>query len=168
MPMAYCLGRLEGVPLRSGAADVVLALDVLEHVADDVAGLREAARIVKPGGLLLVTVPALPSLWGGQDVVSHHLRRYTPRAFRQMFEHARIPNPRITYFNTLLFPSVAAVRWARRAAGLASRPRSDFDDSRPGMVNDVLAAIFGAERHLIARLRLPIGVSLLAIVHLPR
>jgi SAM-dependent methyltransferase len=67
--LGYVVGKLE---LTSESFDVVLTLDVLEHLEDDAAGLREAARLVKPGGVLLVTVPALPRLWGGQDVVSHH------------------------------------------------------------------------------------------------
>jgi SAM-dependent methyltransferase len=158
----YLLGDLEKLPLASGTFDVVLALDVLEHLDDDAAGLREAARLVKPQGLLLITVPALPSLWGGQDVVSHHRRRYTRKTLLDVFARAGLPAPYATYFNTLLFPPVAGVRWTRRALGLAERPRSDFDDMRPGLVNEALAAIFAAEQHVVPHLPLPIGVSLLA------
>jgi SAM-dependent methyltransferase len=158
----YVLGNLEQLPLASASFDVVLALDVLEHLDDDAAGLREAARLVKPDGLLLITVPALPSLWGGQDVVSHHRRRYTKKTLLDVFARAGLAVPAATYFNTFLFPPVAGVRWTRRALGLAERPRSDFDDMRPGLVNNVLTSIFAAEQHLVSRLSLPIGVSLLA------
>lgn len=164
-PNLECIvGRMEAVPLATGSCDAVLALDVLEHLDDDMAGLREAARLVKPGGLLLVTVPALPSLWGGQDVVSHHRRRYTRPTLRALFGRAGLPAPRVTYFNMLLFPPVAAVRWARRALGQADRPRSDFDDTRPGLLNSLLTSVFTAERHLVSRFTLPVGVSLLATV----
>lgn len=108
---------MEAVPLATGSFDAVLALDVLEHLDDDTADLREAARLVKPGGLLLVTVPAFPSLWGGQDVVSHHRRRYTRPAPRQLFYRAGLPVPRATHFNTLLFPA------GRRHALDTTRPR---------------------------------------------
>ena len=158
----YVIGRVETSPFASGSFDAVVALDVLEHLDDDVAGLREAARLVRPSGWLFVTVPALPSLWGSQDTVSHHRRRYTRSGLLELFERARLPAPRATYFNSLLFPPIAAVRWTRRALGLAERSRSDFDDARPGLLNDLLATVFAAERHLVPRVRLPLGVSLLA------
>lgn len=159
----YVLGRAEDAPFASHAFDAVLALDVLEHLDDDAAGLREAVRLVRPGGWLFLTVPALPSLWGSQDTVSHHRRRYTRASLLDVYARARLPAPRATYFNSLLFPPIAAVRWARQLLGLAERERSDFDDSRPGLVNDLLAGVFALERHLVPRVRLPIGVSLLAV-----
>ena len=158
----FVIGTLDNAPLADASFDVVLALDVLEHLDDDVSGLQEAARIVKPGGLLLITVPALPSLWGGQDVVSEHRRRYTRRSLGRLFNDARLSNYRLKYFNTILFPLAAFVRWNRRLRGLANRPRSDADDNRPGLVNDTLAWIFGLESHFINHLPTPIGVSLLA------
>lgn len=164
--VGYVVGELEAAPIGSRSFDVVLALDVLEHLADDVSGLSEAARLLKPDGLLLVTVPALPSLWGGQDIVSHHHRRYTKLTLCQAFAQAALPRPTVTYFNTLLFPLIASVRWGRAAWGFAHRPRSDFDDARPGLVNELLAAVFTLERHLVHRVPMPIGVSLLATVRL--
>jgi SAM-dependent methyltransferase len=161
------IGRLEAAPLASGLADAALALDVLEHLEDDAAGLRETARLVRPGGLLLITVPAFERLWGSQDVVSHHRRRYTRRTLAALFARARLPAPRLTYFNTLLFLPVAGIRVARRVLGFGGRARSDFDDNRPGLVNDVLERIFAAERFLVPHVSLPVGVSLLATVHLP-
>jgi SAM-dependent methyltransferase len=158
----YLIGAVEALPLTSQSFDVVLALDVLEHLDDDAAGLREAARLLKSGGLLLLTVPALPSLWGGQDVVSHHRRRYIKRTLSDVFSRAGLQTPHITYFNTLLFAPVAAVRWTRRALGSDEREQSDFEDSRPGLINEILADIFSSERHLITRMTLPFGVSLMA------
>ena len=157
------VGSIEAVPLASGFFDVVLALDVLEHLDDDVAGLSEAVRLLKPGGLLLITVPALRSLWGTQDQVSHHRRRYTKRTLTGLFERARLPRPYVSYFNTFLFPPIAAVRWARRCAGLIKDTGSDFDGN-PGLLNNILRGIFGLERHLITRVPMPVGVSLLAIL----
>lgn len=159
----FIVGRMEDVPLPSASFDLVLALDVLEHLDDDAAGLGEAFRLVRPGGLLVVTVPALPSLWGGQDIVSHHRRRYTKASLRRLFARAALPPPRVSYFNTLLFPVVAGLRWGRRAVGLGNRARSDFDDSRPGMLNEILTSVFAAERHLVGHLPLPVGASLVAL-----
>jgi SAM-dependent methyltransferase len=163
-PLEYVVGKVEAVPFALGRFDLVLALDVLEHLEDDAAGLSEAAQLLKPSGLLLVTVPALPSLWGGQDVVSHHHRRYTKRTLYGAFDRAQLPRPSVTYFNTLLFPPVATVRWIRRAAGFADRARSDFTDNQPGFTNEILAMTFGMERYWVGRIPMPVGVSLLAIM----
>lgn len=168
-PRLQCIvGQIEALPLVAETFDAVLALDVLEHLDDETAGLREAARLVKPGGLLLVTVPALPSLWGTQDIVSSHRRRYTRSTFTAAFTRAGLPAPRATYFNTFLFPAVAAVRWGRRALGQADRLESDFDMARPGPLNQLLTLIFTAEHHMVSRFRLPFGVSLLASLRLKR
>lgn len=163
----YIIGSLESAPVADGSFDVVLALDVLEHLDHDSKGLKEAARMVRPGGLLLVTVPALPSLWGSQDVVSHHRRRYTKRTLLDVYDRSGLPSPRVTYFNTFLFPLAAGVRWTRRALGTADRARSDFDDAQPGLVNDLLESVFAAERRVIPHVNFPIGVSLLATTTIP-
>ena len=164
----FVVGSLDKTPLANASFDVVLALDVLEHLDDDSAGFGEAVRLVKPGGLLLLTVPALPSLWGGQDVVSEHRRRYTMRTLTELFREAGLLGYKIKYFNTFLFPLAAAVRWSRRALGLADRPRSDFEDNHPGTINDILARVFGAESYFINHLPMPIGVSLIATYRPPR
>jgi SAM-dependent methyltransferase len=161
------LSRLEQPAIRPGSCDAVLALDVLEHLDDDTAGLRAAAALVRPGGLLLVTVPALPSLWGKQDEVSQHRRRYTRRTLLELFDGARLHRPRTTYFNSLLFLPIAAVRCARRLVSDGGNDRSDFEDNRPGLINDQLRRLFSSERHLVGRVNLPIGVSLMAIHRAP-
>ena len=158
----YMVGDLGALPLAPAAFDVVLALDVLEHLDDDATALAEAARLLKPGASLVVTVPALPSLWGAQDVVSHHRRRYTKRTLRALFARAGLPAPELTYFNTLLLPPLAAVRWLARARGPSTEPPSDFEKNRPGLANEFLARVFALERHLLRHLSLPVGVSLLA------
>jgi SAM-dependent methyltransferase len=159
----FVVGTLEKPPLDNKSFDAILALDVLEHIERDVEGLSEVARLLKPGGLLLITVPALPSLWGGQDLVNEHRRRYTKRSLTRLFDAAGLSGYRVGYFNTFLLPVVAAVRWSRRLGGLSQRSQSDFGNSRPGALNEMLAMVFGAERHLVERASLPIGVSLLAI-----
>src|SRR6266481_3322354 len=164
----YMVGDLGALPLAPAAFDVVLALDVLEHLDDDATALAEAARLLKPGATLVVTVPARPSLWGAQDVVSHHRRRYTKRTLRALFARAGLPAPELTYFNTLLFPPLAAVRWLARAGRLSAQPASDFEKNRPGLANELLARVFALECHLLRHLTLPIGASLLASVQASR
>ena len=163
----FVSGSLEETTLPEQSFDIVLALDVLEHLNDDIAGLLKIKSFIKPGGLLLVTVPALPSLWGGQDVVSHHFRRYTRRSLAALLANGNLKNCRLTYFNSILFPAVASLRWSRRLLGVGDRARTDFEGSKPGPLNDVLAWLFGLESGVINLTTMPIGVSLLATCRIP-
>jgi SAM-dependent methyltransferase len=164
----FAVGSLEEASLEPASFDVVLALDVLEHLDDDVNGLKQAVRLVRPGGLLLVTVPALQSLWGGQDVVSEHRRRYTRGSLVRLFDVLDLSGETVSYFNTLLFPLIASVRLGRRAMCFSERAESDFKGARPGLLNQALEVVFGSEKYLIGRTPLPIGVSLMATYRLPR
>ena len=114
-----------------------------------------------------MTVPAQPSLWGNQDVVSHHKRRYTSRSLTGAFRRAGLEIAWQSYFNTVFFPAIASVRWARRALGRLDGNESDFESGSPGRVNAALTRIFACERHLVGRVRLPIGVSLIAVARVP-
>jgi SAM-dependent methyltransferase len=158
----FVVGSVEQIPLMAGSFDLVLALDVFEHLDNDSASFREVVRLVKPGGMLLVTVPAIPSVWGGQDIVSEHRRRYTKSTLKRLFDEANLSGYRISYFNSLLFPLAAGLRWSRRAVGLGNRARSDFENHKPGPVNDILAWVFGLESHFINQSIMPIGLSLVA------
>jgi hypothetical protein len=115
-------------------------------------------------GHTLLTVPAFQFLWGNQDVVSHHKRRYTLSQLRAKVEDAGFRVVTISYFNALLFPIVAAVRVGRRLRGRAPEiVKSDFTMTKPGLLNDALTRLFAAERSIISRVRLPVGVSLLCL-----
>ena len=156
------------LPFAGGAFDLVTALDVVEHIDDDAAAVTEIARVLRPGGLALLTVPAFPSLWGRQDEIAHHRRRYRALGLRALVTGAGLEPEHLTYFNTLLFPPIAAVRLARRGARRGQTPgspelRSDFALTRPGRLDTLLARVFAAEAPLVARGRLPFGVSLLAL-----
>jgi ubiquinone/menaquinone biosynthesis C-methylase UbiE len=158
------IGDITAVPLRTASVDLVTAFDILEHVDDDVAALTELARVCKPGGHALLTVPAFQFLWGNQDVISHHRRRYTCREFGRRVEAAGFRLERLSYFNAILFPVIAAVRVARRLRGAPRGPiKSDFTMTKPGLVNDALSGVFAAEGALLARWRLPVGVSVVCL-----
>jgi SAM-dependent methyltransferase len=159
------VGDISRTPLRTGSVDLVTAFDIIEHVEDDRAAFNELARVCRPGGHLLVTVPALQLLWGNQDVISHHRRRYTLRDLRARVEAAGFRITTLSYFNALLFPIVAAVRVARRlrSAPPPTEVKSDFTMTKPGTVNDILTRVLAAEGSLITRWRLPVGVSLVCL-----
>jgi SAM-dependent methyltransferase len=151
------------LPFADGEFGLVCALDVLEHIPDDRGALGEMARVLAPGGTALLTVPAFPALWGAQDEVSHHVRRYRERELRELVAAAGLELERVTYFNTALFAPIAAIRLARRLRPAREQPRSDFALTGPGRLNALLARIFAAEAPVVARTRLPVGVSLLAL-----
>jgi len=158
------LGDIGAIPVRSQSVDLVTAFDIVEHVDDDAAALRELARVCRPNGRIFLTVPAFQFLWGRQDTISHHRRRYTRRQLATAVEAAGFRILRINYFNTILFPVVAAIRIARHLRSDPERDaHSDFTMTKPGLVNDVLARVLSAEAVLVTRLRLPAGVSLLCL-----
>jgi SAM-dependent methyltransferase len=150
------------LPFADGAFDLITTLDVIEHIDDDVRALRELRRVLRPDGRLLVAVPAFMFLWGVQDEVSHHHRRYTAGTLRRALTEAGFAVDRTSYFNAFLFPPIAALRLARRLLRRPSTRQSDFDVGPPA-VNRLLGALFGAEASLVARWNLPFGVSLLAL-----
>jgi 2-polyprenyl-3-methyl-5-hydroxy-6-metoxy-1,4-benzoquinol methylase len=165
--MTFAHGRAEALPFADGSFDLVTALDVLEHVEDDARVLSEMGRVAGPHGAVAVTVPAYEWMWGRQDDISGHRRRYRQQLLRQRLEGAGFRIERLTGFNTILFPAVAAVRLLRRAESNRHTPqaealKSDFSMTRPGRLNDALAAIFSAERVPLRFINLPFGVSLFA------
>jgi SAM-dependent methyltransferase len=158
------LGDITQVPIASGSVDLVTAFDIIEHVEDDGAAFAELGRVCRPGGHMLVTVPAFQFLWGNQDIVSHHRRRYTLAELGAHVRSAGFEPRRLSYFNAILFPAVAAVRMARRLRGEPKgEVKSDFTMTKPGLVNDTLTRVFAAEGRWLARWPLPVGVSLVCL-----
>lgn len=175
--VAFCHARGEALvrrldhgalPFCDASFDLLTALDVLEHIDDDRGTLREIARVLAPGGRLVVTVPANPWMWGAQDEVSHHFRRYTAARLRAAIECSGLELERLTHFNTLLFPPITAIRLLRRLRPAPGEPRSDFGlPGGKGAVNLLLARIFGLEARWLRHAGLPFGVSLLAVARSP-
>jgi SAM-dependent methyltransferase len=160
------------LPFARASMNVVLALDVIEHLDDDAGALREMARVAAPGARLLVTVPAMPSLWGPHDEVNHHRRRYTRPMMLAAFARAGVEVAWCSYFNSILFPPIAAVRWSQRMGKMRGEaraesrdvpPRSDFDARPPRVIAAGLETVLSFERHFVGRVPFPPGVSLVAV-----
>lgn len=169
--IAFCRERgLENVrhvpdgalPFPDRSFELVTAFDVIEHIEDDGAALRDLRRLIAPGGALMLSVPAYSFLWGRQDEISHHKRRYTAPDLQARLTAAGFTVERLTYFNTLLFPPIAAVRLLARLRGSDGQLRSDFTMNAPGRLNTALGRLFAVEARLLGRTRLPFGVSILA------
>lgn len=155
------------LPFPDTSFDLVTLLDVIEHVEDDRVLLEEALRTLVPGGHVLVTVPAYMWMWGAQDEIAHHHRRYTRPQLRSSLAGAGFVPRRLTYFNSILFAPVAAIRLARRLRPADAEPHSDFEMNRPGPFNSLLAGAFSSEARLVRRMDLPFGVSILCLARRP-
>lgn len=156
-------GYLPHVPLDDGAYDLIVLLDVLEHIPGDVEALTYLRAKLAPGGRILVTVPGAPWMWSAHDVAHHHQRRYTAAHLRRVFGEAGLRPRYLSHFNSVLFPLIAAVRALGKLTG-----KEGGDDAMPSApVNRALTALFGAERHWVASLPVPFGVSI-AIVGEPK
>jgi SAM-dependent methyltransferase len=151
------LPELEGI--ADSRYDLIAALDVIEHIDDDVSAIAAIAGKLKPGGKFIMTVPAHPWMWSAHDVVNHHKRRYSKAALRHLIEGSPLKLDSLGYFNSLLFPVAVAERVASKAMG-----KDDADVKLPSApLNSALRAVFAAERHLVGRLPLPPGLSLFAV-----
>ncbi|UCC99583.1 MAG: methyltransferase domain-containing protein, partial [Phycisphaerales bacterium] len=149
-------------PVRYQSFDVIMALDLIEHLDDDVQALQRFVRLLRPNGSLILFVPAFNLLWGLQDEVSHHCRRYTAGELRGKLEKADLRVNKLTYVNTFLFPLIWAGRIALRFFGSNAQIVSE-NDLHPGWSNGLLQAIFATERPLLRRVNFPFGVSLLCV-----
>jgi SAM-dependent methyltransferase len=144
------------------AADGVLACDVLEHAENDVDLLNTLCEALRPGGLLVGTVPAYEFLWSGEDFVSNHFRRYTRRSLCASLGAAGYEAVWVSYFNTLLFPLAASVILGKRLFRPRDMYRSNVEPL-PARRNDLLRAVFEKERGLLRRVRLPFGLSVIFV-----
>jgi SAM-dependent methyltransferase len=161
------VGRLEELPWEDATFDLITCLDVLEHTPDDRVTLAELRRVCRPGGWLLVTVPAYQALWSLHDVANHHYRRYSRRTLRAAALQTGWRVRRLTSFNTILLAPAAVVRLAQRGR----RPDEHYTPELrlgPRWLNALLEQPLRGEARWLARGRtLPAGLSLLALLDNP-
>jgi ubiquinone/menaquinone biosynthesis C-methylase UbiE len=155
--------RAERLPFLDDSFDLVCALDVLEHLQDDRAGLAELKRVCRHQGMILLYVPAFPILWSAEDVVSHHWRRYTWRTLRACVGIAGLSVRAVSYVNMALFLPVFA--FARMYAWL-DRNREPRTNLRPvaALPNRLLTRYLALEASLATSVPLPFGTSLVCLL----
>ena len=154
------LGAGEELPYEDGAFDLVTAFDVVEHMDDDLAGLREMRRVLRPGGRVFLFVPTFMFLWGLQDDVSNHRRRYRLPELRRVLEEAGFEIERATYANITFFLPILMMRQLMRLTGIKTDSENNIIVNA---LNGLLGSVFGAESWLLKRMNLPFGVSGLCV-----
>lgn len=158
-------GVVERLPWDEEMFDLVTLLDVLEHTADDRVTLSELRRVVRPGGYLLVTVPAYQVLWSSHDLANHHYRRYSRRTLRTAAVAAAWSVERMTFFNALLLPPAVAVRFAQKLRRESAEQHTPDAHIGPRWLYPALQLPLRAEACWLRRERnLPAGLSLLALL----
>lgn len=156
---AFCC-TLDTFPRPELQFDLVTMLDVIEHIEDDSATLRQAGRLLRSGGRLLVTVPAYQFLWSHHDDLNHHKRRYTRTALRQVLEQSGFTVEMLSYYNTLLFPTALFERIVEKMITMGSDTTLKIP---PLPLNKMLKSIFSTERFFLRKIAFPFGLSVIAL-----
>lgn len=160
------VGDVQTLPIADSTFDAVVNCDVVEHLARDVQGMAELLRVTKPGGLLVLTAPALPRLWSDHDEALSHLRRYTRRELKDKLTQAGWRIEWLNYSVSLLLPAIAAVRVFRRARRGRGAPKVDVFEM-PTLINATLEMICCVDNWLATRVPMPPGASLVAVARKP-
>jgi SAM-dependent methyltransferase len=160
-PALIC-GDSISLPFKEGSFDVILALDLIEHLADDTKALKEYQRLLSVNGKLILFAPAFNFLWGVQDMLGHHQRRYTAKDLSNKINKTGLSIVKITYANAFLFPLIFAARTFLRFLPLKSTFVSENDLS-PKWINGFLKTVFQTEKWFLKKVNFPIGVSLFCI-----
>lgn len=154
------VGDVVKISYPNNTFDIVLALDIIEHVEDDQKAISEIHRVLKPGGIAIVTAPAFMFLWGITDKISHHYRRYILSELQSKINKQGFSVVRASYFNTFLFFPVALVRLIVR---LLHIPMRTENGTGKGALNFIFFIIFYAESILFKYINFPFGVSVVTI-----
>lgn len=164
--IALVRGSAYALPFADGTFDAVLALDVLEHLDRDRDAALEMRRVLAPGGVALVTVPAFAELWSAHDEALDHKRRYRLSEIESVLRGAGFTIEHGTYYNFFLFPLVAAARLTARIRShgphLDRRGATDLQVP-PTPINEIFGAMLASERWIAPRMRLPFGVSCMVL-----
>lgn len=157
-------GLAETLPYADESFDLTTALDVIEHLDDDVAGLREMFRVTRRGGYSLFFVPAFMWLWGVQDDISHHRIRYTRSQIVERINSAGYTIERATYANWTFFSPIFAGRSFMKLTGIKPASENNINVSA---LNGLFGKLFSAERFWLKNFNFPFGVSIVVVARKP-
>lgn len=175
--LTVCQGGGDALPFPDNSFDLAALLDTVEHIPDEFGVFQECRRVLKPGGKLVVTVPAFMWLWSYNDEINAHQRRYTAPELQQKLEISGLRVRRISYNNFFLFPLVAGLRLLRPHQPQLASPHEGDSESEaayqvemeaiPEPANTLLHGVGWLEAELVARMSLPFGVSVLCVAEKP-
>ena len=151
---------LNMLPIRPESIGLIIAMDIFEHLENDRNGIRQCSQALTKGGTLIVTVPAFNWLWGIQDLVTRHKRRYRRKEIVNLLILEGFEVLKSSYFNFFLFFPILLARRTTRFLGLNISSENEIN-SKP--LNLLLKGIFSLEPHLLKHFPLPFGVSILCI-----
>lgn len=154
------------LPFSGGSFDALVAMDMLEHLSDDNAALREFARVLKPGGRIFATVPAYPHLWSEHDLALMHYRRYVRREMRERFTAAGLEIEKLTHTMMSLYPLLTVQRRLAARKPPHDPPRAAMP-MVPGPINTLLTSLLSAENAFARRTTLPFGSTILCVAIKP-
>ncbi len=153
-------GDLNNLPFKAKSVGLIIATDIFEHLQDDEKGIIESYRVLNKGGMLILTVPAFQSLWGIQDIVTGHKRRYSKREIVNKLRKVGFVILKSSYFNFFLFFPILMARRMIYLFGL--KIESENEINLP-LINFFLKGIFSLEPHVLKYLSFPFGVSIFCI-----
>ncbi len=162
-------GSILELPFEANQYDLVAALDVIEHVEDHQLAVQELWRVCKPGGHIVITVPAYQFLWSRHDLINHHFRRYTLSQLIDLFRPLQGKFIYQTYYNSFLFLPIATYRWLmnglQKLLGKKEKPVGKYDYEvlgTGGWINQILSGIFHLDYYCLkGGIRFPAGVSIM-------
>lgn len=161
-------GDVTALPFKDNCLDLVLALDLIEHVERDDRMVDEVFRVLRPGGYFMATVPAHQWLWSDHDISLHHHRRYSHGNFRELLAGAGLRPVKYSYGISFTYPGVVAFRMAEK---MLKRAKPDGPKAHlihlPGFMNQSLIEVLKLEATLLRHMDLPFGVSLMALCRKP-
>ena len=147
-----------------GSFDLVTLTDVIEHVEHEQDALNAVRAVLKEDGILLITVPALMSLWSSHDVVNRHFRRYTTQTLLRLFPESEWKVLQVSYFSSLLLPLIWTARKLKNRRDRGKKPDEATHDFKFGAADWLLLQVFRAEKLWLRWSKFPLGSSILLVL----
>lgn len=162
------IGNILKLPFENNKFDLVCLMDVIEHIKEDKAAIKEAYRVLKPGGYLLMTMPALPFIYSNHDKKQGHFKRYTKRTLFNLFNNTAFKEIKISYFNIFLSPPIIFIRLISRLGGPFTKladydSKLNYDIIKHKNINFLLTSILSSETIILSKYNIPFGISFLTL-----